>query len=87
MPKRAKTPPPPEDEPRYLVVVHPFPLNANLALHADRRGLALWLACCIGKDPLYAMFYKQSVSPLPRKLWRGVACHGIGDPGCSHERC
>ena len=63
MPKRAKTPPPPEDEPRYLVVVHPFPLNANLVLHADRRGLALWLACCIGKDPLYAMFYKQSVSP------------------------
>ncbi|KAF8504915.1 hypothetical protein F5888DRAFT_1659857 [Russula emetica] len=60
MPKRIKTPPPPEDEPRYLVVVHPYPLNANLLLHTDRRALALWLACCIGKDALYAMYYKPS---------------------------
>jgi hypothetical protein len=61
--KRIKTPPPPEDEPRYLTVVHPYPLNANLELHADRRTLALWLACCTGKDVLFAMFYKPSVSP------------------------
>ena len=76
MPKREKTPPPPEDEPQYLVVVHPYPLNANLLLHADRRALALWLACCTGKDALFAMFYKPSVSPytsLPRELWRVVA--------------
>jgi hypothetical protein len=77
MPKREKTPPPPDDEPRYLVVVHPYPLNAHLQLHGDRRTLALWLACCIGKDVLYAMYHKPSVSqtcfslPSPRVLaWR-----------------
>jgi hypothetical protein len=63
MSKRIPTPPPPEDEPRYLTVVHPYPLNANLELHADRRTLALWLACCTGKDVLLAMFYKPSVGP------------------------
>jgi hypothetical protein len=74
MPKRAKTPPPSEDEPRYLVVVHPYPLNPNLLLHADRRSLALWLACCIGKDALYAMYYKPSVSTsLPGVAWHVAA--------------
>ncbi len=63
MPKRIPTPPPPEDEPRYLTVVHPYPLHANLELHADRRTLALWLACCTGKDVLLAMFHKPAVSP------------------------
>src|SRR6267142_358754 len=62
MPKRIPTPPPPEDEPRYLTVVHPYPLNANLMTHADRRTLALWLACCTGKDVLLAMYYKPAVS-------------------------
>ncbi|KAH9018782.1 hypothetical protein EDB83DRAFT_2232000 [Lactarius deliciosus] len=62
MPKRIPTPPPPEDEPRYLTVVHPYPLHANLELHADRRTLALWLACCTGKDVLLAMFH-QPASP------------------------
>ena len=62
MPKRIPTPPPPEDEPRYLVVVHPYPLNANMMVHADRRGLALWLACCTGKDALLAVYHKPSVS-------------------------
>ncbi len=91
MPKRVKTPPPPEDEPRYLVVVHPYPLNANLLLQADRRTLALWLACCTGKDVLYAMYYKPSVSRIfffhpsfpqsPRIVaWHGVASRGIGVP-------
>ncbi|KAI0291245.1 hypothetical protein BC826DRAFT_484215 [Russula brevipes] len=60
MPKRAATPPPPDDEPRYVVVVHPYPLHANLLQHEDRRTLALWLACCTGKDVLLAMFYKPT---------------------------
>ena len=59
---RDPTPSPPDDEPRYLTVVHPYPLNANLELHADRRTLALWLACCTGKDVLLAMFHKPAVS-------------------------
>ncbi len=63
MSKRIPTPPPPDDEPRYLTVVHPYPLHANLELHADRRTLALWLACCTGKDVLLAMFHKPAVSP------------------------
>ncbi|KAN0137854.1 hypothetical protein V8E53_004338 [Lactarius tabidus] len=58
--KRDKTPPPPPDEPKYLTIVHPYPLNANLELHADRRTLALWLACCTGKDVLLAMFHKPA---------------------------
>ena len=62
MPKRIPTPPPPDDEPRYLTVVHPYPLHANLMIHADRRTLALWLACCTGKDVLLAMYYKPTVS-------------------------
>jgi len=41
-------------------VVHPYPLNANLELHADRRTLALWLACCADKDVLFAMFHKPA---------------------------
>ena len=57
------TPPPPADESKYLAVIHPYPLNANLELDADQRALALWLACCAGKDVLRAMFYKPSVSP------------------------
>ncbi|KAI9445620.1 hypothetical protein BJY52DRAFT_1315936 [Lactarius psammicola] len=60
MPKRIPTPPPPEDEPRYLTVVHPYPLHANLELPADRRALALWLACCASKDVLLAMFHKPA---------------------------
>ncbi|KAH9018785.1 hypothetical protein EDB83DRAFT_173211 [Lactarius deliciosus] len=60
MPKRIPTPPPPEDEPRYLTVLHPYPLHANLDLPADRITLALWLACCTGKDVLLAMFHKPA---------------------------
>ena len=48
-----------EDDSKY---VHPYPLNANLRLPADRRTLALWLACCTGKDVLRAMFHKPTVS-------------------------
>ncbi|KAI0264236.1 hypothetical protein BC834DRAFT_826790 [Gloeopeniophorella convolvens] len=62
MPQRAVTPPPPEDEPKYLTVVHPYPLNANMELSDDRRNFALWLACCTGKDPIYAFFHQPAVS-------------------------
>ncbi|KAI9507743.1 hypothetical protein F5148DRAFT_1284822 [Russula earlei] len=60
MVKRPRTPPPSNDEPRYLTVVHPYPLNANLKVLGDRRALALWLACCTGKDVLLAMFHKPT---------------------------
>jgi hypothetical protein len=51
-----------EDDSKYLTVVHPYPLNANLHLQADRRALAFWLACCTGKDVLRAMYHKPTVS-------------------------
>ena len=60
--KPISIPSPPEDERRYLTIVHPYPLNANLQLHADRRTFTLWLACCTGKNVLLAMFYKPTVS-------------------------
>ena len=46
----------------FLVVVHPYPLGANLKRRADRRALAQWLASIVGKDALRAMFYRPSVS-------------------------
>ncbi|KAI0253686.1 hypothetical protein BJV78DRAFT_1122716 [Lactifluus subvellereus] len=63
MPKRIMTPPPPDDEPRYLTVVHPYPLHANLELHGDRRTLALWLACCTGKPGVLLAMYHKPTSP------------------------
>jgi hypothetical protein len=48
---------------RFLVVVQPYPLGANLERRADRRALALWLASCVGKDALLAVFYRPSVGP------------------------
>lgn len=65
MPKRIPTPPPGDDEPRYLTVVHPYPPHANMELETDRKVFAFWLACCIGKDNLYAFFHKPLVSVYP----------------------
>lgn len=62
MPKRAVTPPPADDEPRYLTVVHPYPLHAHMELPKDREDFGRWLACCIGSDPFYAFFHKPSAS-------------------------
>jgi hypothetical protein len=51
-----------EDDSTYLTIVHPYPPNANMLLPADKRTLALWLACCTGKqDVLRAMFHKPKV--------------------------
>ena len=54
-----------EDDSTYLTVVHPYPPNANLLLPADQRALALWLACCTGKqEVLLAMYYKPKVNSM-----------------------
>lgn len=54
-----------EDDSTYLTIVHPYPPNANLLLPADQRTLALWLACCTGKqDVLRAMFHKPKVGSV-----------------------
>ncbi|KAH9058217.1 hypothetical protein EDB87DRAFT_1627177 [Lactarius vividus] len=60
MPTRIPTPLPPVDGSKYLIVARPYPLDADLELHADQRALVLWLACCVGKDVLLAMFHRPS---------------------------
>ena len=61
MPKREVTPPPPEDEPRYLTVVYPYPPQANMELVQDCAEFSRWIACVVGKDVLLALFHKPSV--------------------------
>jgi len=61
MPKRIATPPPGDDEPKYLTVVQPYPLNANWELPEDYITFGRWIAGCIGTEPFYAVFYKPSV--------------------------
>ena len=82
MPKPSKTPPPPDDEPKYLVVVNPYPLRANMELMNDRKDFVLWLACCTGKDPLIAFFHKPKVrsnpDPYGRADWATECCITYG---------
>jgi hypothetical protein len=68
---RELSPPPDDYEPKYLVVMHPYPLNANLKEVVDRRALVRWLACCTGRKELVAMFHKPTVSfrSLTRPSW------------------
>ena len=70
MPKRIPTPPPADDEPRYLSVVHPYVLDGhcNMELLKDREDFARWVACCIDAKYFYAFFHKPSVSSGPDRL-------------------
>ncbi|KAH9922569.1 hypothetical protein B0H21DRAFT_765908 [Amylocystis lapponica] len=58
MPKRPKSPPPDPDEPHHLAVFYPYLSNGNLDSVEDRHHTARWLACCIGKDDLLALFHR-----------------------------
>ncbi|KAF8845955.1 hypothetical protein BDN67DRAFT_960608, partial [Paxillus ammoniavirescens] len=62
MPKRIPTPPPADDEPRYLSVVHPYAISGscNMELPKDRQDFAGWVACCIDKNAFFAIFHKPS---------------------------
>ncbi|KAI9568903.1 hypothetical protein HD554DRAFT_2096586 [Boletus coccyginus] len=62
MPKRIPTPPPADDEPKYLTVVHPYAISGtcNMELRKDREDFARWVACCINKDAFFAIFHKPS---------------------------
>ncbi|KAF8588848.1 hypothetical protein K439DRAFT_539396 [Ramaria rubella] len=64
MPKREPTPPPGDDEPRYLTICYPYPPHANMELPGDRLALARWLACCMGQDDMYAIFHKPSAGNM-----------------------
>ncbi|TCD69395.1 hypothetical protein EIP91_007742 [Steccherinum ochraceum] len=60
MPARPRTPSPGPDEPRYLTVVSPYPLHANMELLGDLKQCVYWLATCMDSDPLLAVFHKPS---------------------------
>ncbi|KAG1738266.1 hypothetical protein EDB19DRAFT_1714945 [Suillus lakei] len=66
MPKRIPTPPPGDDEPRYLTVVHPYVLDGhcNMELPKDRQDFARWVACCIDAKYFYAFFHKPSARDM-----------------------
>jgi hypothetical protein len=61
MRKRIPTPEPGDDEPKYFIVNHPYPLNANWALSEDCEICGRWIAACIGSEPFFALLYKPSV--------------------------
>lgn len=62
MPKRAKTPPPADDEPKFLTVVYPYPAYADMEKVAEQKALARWIACCIGQDDyLVSVYHKPAV--------------------------
>ncbi|KAJ1306234.1 hypothetical protein OPQ81_010940 [Rhizoctonia solani] len=60
MPKREKTPPPGEDEPKFLSIFYPWPPYVTLENEEESKKCARWIACFVGKDNLYAMFHKPS---------------------------
>ncbi|KAG8780422.1 hypothetical protein FRC12_023052 [Ceratobasidium sp. 428] len=60
MPKREKTPPPGDDEPKYLSIYYPFPPHSTLDEEKNVKECARWLACFVGKDNLYSLFHKPS---------------------------
>ncbi|EJD08189.1 uncharacterized protein FOMMEDRAFT_16648 [Fomitiporia mediterranea MF3/22] len=59
MPKREPTPEL-EDDFKYFVVNYPYPLHARMDSISERHELAHWIASCIGKDDLTAVYYKPS---------------------------
>jgi len=65
MPKRPSTPPPGDDEPKYLTVLYPYPPEVNMEIRGEVIALARWLACCMGRyQDLYAVFHKPSTSNM-----------------------
>ncbi|THH06172.1 hypothetical protein EW145_g4273 [Phellinidium pouzarii] len=59
MPKREVTPEPADDS-KYLIVNYPYPLHANMTIEQERYGFAHWIASCIGKESLLAIYHKPS---------------------------
>jgi len=67
MVKRAKSPEAVEDS-KFLTVVHPFPLNANMEVLNDFKEFMFWLASVVGKDHALGVYHKPSVSLSPFTL-------------------
>jgi hypothetical protein len=60
MPKREKTPPPGDDESKYLSIYYPYPPHSTLDEEKNVKECARWLACFVGKENLYTLFHKPS---------------------------
>ncbi|EMD33008.1 hypothetical protein CERSUDRAFT_143168 [Gelatoporia subvermispora B] len=58
MPKRAPTPPPSDDEPKFLTVAYPYPAQVYMELDEDQKKCAYWIACCIGQENILAIHHK-----------------------------
>lgn len=58
IPKQVPTPPPADDEPKYLAVRQPYPLNAHWGLSKDIIEFARWIACIT--DPFYTFSHKPT---------------------------
>ncbi|OBZ69908.1 hypothetical protein A0H81_10374 [Grifola frondosa] len=72
MPHRPTTPTP-VDENRFLTIVHPYPLQANMKLQEDREECSRWLARFIPPNALIAIYYKpRSPSMLIVEIQREV---------------
>jgi len=64
MVKRPKSPDIPDDA-KYLVVSHPYPLNANFELPGDYIAFALWIASVFGTpNPILGIHHKPKVRVL-----------------------
>ncbi|EEB97038.1 hypothetical protein MPER_03725, partial [Moniliophthora perniciosa FA553] len=57
MPKRIKTPPPPDDV-RFFTIYQPYPLNANMESQNDRVRCARWIAEIIDQKWLIGILYR-----------------------------
>ncbi|ESK86610.1 hypothetical protein Moror_9754 [Moniliophthora roreri MCA 2997] len=57
MPKRIKTPPPPDDV-RFFTIYQPYPLNANMESQNDRVKCARWIAEIIDQKWLIGILYR-----------------------------
>ena len=71
MVKRAKSPDATDDA-RYMTVHQPYPMNANWELPSDVIAFAVWIAGCIGVEPLLEVHYKPKASPSFSRLLSGV---------------
>ncbi|TDL22904.1 hypothetical protein BD410DRAFT_721962 [Rickenella mellea] len=60
MPKREPTPPPADDEPKYLTVNYPYPLHANMEIPEERKTLARWIACVMDQKDFFALYHKPT---------------------------
>jgi hypothetical protein len=61
MPHRIPTPPPADDELRYISVVNPWPRLGNFDRDQHRKECAWWISAYIGPHNLIDIYHKPTV--------------------------